>query len=94
MTTKTVLAYVTKKGEEVYGYAVSIDGGHNYLHHVREEGEPTDHDGILETLKGIPLPHEIICMLAGQTEDDLQLRHGDDLTIQGIGSFEADVDDE
>lgn len=93
MTTKTVTAFVTKKAGELYGFAVSVNPG-QYLHHVREEGEPTEAAGILETLKGIPLPHEVIIMLAEQDEDDLKLRHGDDLTIEEIGTYEADVDDE
>lgn len=93
MTTKTVTAFVTKKAGELYGFAVSINPG-QYLHHVREADEPTEAAGILETLKGIPLPHEVIIMLAEQDEDDLKLRHGDDLTIEEIGTYEADVDDE
>ncbi|HDC4671856.1 TPA: hypothetical protein O8U00_004920 [Enterobacter kobei] len=93
MTTKTVTAFVTKKAGELYGFAVSINPG-QYLHHVREDGEPTDTAGILQTLEGIPLPHEVIIMLAEQDEDDLKLRHGDDLTIEEIGTYEADVDDE
>lgn len=93
MTIKTVTAFVTKKAGELYGFAVSLNEG-QYLHHVREEGEPTEAAGILETLAGIPLPHEFIIMLAEQDEDDLRLRHGDDLTIEEIGTFEAEVDDE
>ena len=68
MTTKTVTAFTTNRDGEVYGYAVSINPG-QYLHHVREEGEPTEAAGILERLKGIPLPHEIIIMLAEQDEE-------------------------
>ncbi len=93
MTTKTVTAFTTKRDGEVYGYAVSINPG-QYLHHVREEGEPTDAASIVETLKGIPLPHEFIIMLAEQDEDELKARHGSGLTLEEIGTFEADVDDE
>lgn len=93
MTTKTVTAFTTNRDGEVYGYAVSINPG-QYLHHVREADEPTEAAGILERLKGIPLPHEFIIMQAEQDEDELKARHGSGLTLEEIGTFEADVDDE
>lgn len=93
MSIKTVTAFITKRDGELYGFAVSLNEG-QYLHHVREEGEPTEAAGILETLAGIPLPHEFIIMLAEQDEDELKARHGSGLTLEEIGTFEAEVDDE
>ena len=91
MTTKIVTAFITNLNGRVYGYAVSTNPG-KYLHHIREEGEPTDAAAIIETLKGIPLPNEVITKLAEKDEAALKERHGKGLTLEEIGTYEAEIE--